>query len=151
MTPNIRKATESDLIYVRHSWGKASYSSFKSALFKSHQAEVLPCTLYEQLFKRWQGRILSRATCLVAANPEDDDQLMGYAIFEGEKPPVLHFVQVKNEFWRQGIARALLDAGGINESVTTIYSFGTPLGTRNIPKIWTHVPYYLQPQLEMKR
>ncbi len=159
MTPTIRKATEADLVYVRHSWDLSSYSALKSQLYHSGQAEMPPHTLYKQLFKRWQSKILAKASCVVAANPEDADQLLGYCVYEPEPPtasptepmpPVLHYVQVKTEFWRQGVCRQMLAHAGINESITTIYSFGTTLGSRHLPKIWTHVPYYLQPQLEKK-
>lgn len=66
------------------------------------------------------GRIMARPTTrvLVACNPEDPDQIVGFVCFETPRTntprltprPIYHYCYIKELFRRRGIARQLVDA-----------------------------------------
>lgn len=147
MTPLIRPHTEDDLkTYVLHAWARQSHSSLKSSCYRLQQEGSAPLlTMYETLFRPLQRRLLARAKCLVALNPDDHDQRLGYLIYEPTLPPIVHFIQVKQDFWRKGVATALLAAAGIKREEKAIYTFLCHFG-RVVPKGWVYVPYQLHPE-----
>lgn len=151
MTPLIRHAAEAYIVYVRHAWSKDSHAKLKASLHWSRQGVAPLYTLYDQLFRPVQERIAKRADCFVAANPDDHDQILGYLLCERGATPVVYYVQVKSDFQRQGVARALLAHAAISKTAPAVYAFGCALTDKEhrsiIPKIWTHVPWYLMPEV----
>jgi hypothetical protein len=147
VTPFIRDVNEEDLkTYVLHAWARASHGIMKSSCYRLQQQSAAPLlTMYETLFRSHQKRILARARCIVALNPDDHDQRMGYLIYEPTTPPIVHFAQVKQDFWRMGVAKALLAHAEIDRTQHAIYTFMCHFG-RVIPKGWVYVPYQLHPE-----
>jgi len=68
--------------------------------------------------------IVPNSRALMACDPEDDDNRLGFAVFAG---PALHFVYVIQDFRRMGIAAALLDGIGIKQ-----FTFKTIQGERRL-------------------
>ena len=157
MNPTIRDARESDMSYVRACWSRTAYDALKIACFWSRQARAPLYTLFGPLFELVQARLLRTASVLVAVNPDDDDQVFGCIVFvpSADGPPVLHFVAVKRDFQKRGIAHSLFVEAGIRADEPTIYSLGAmPRMVRGehrsnatfaAPKTWTYVPYGLMP------
>lgn len=158
MTPLIREATREDLVYVLPSWTKMSHTTHKSEFnhlsLDARSAEmVLPAkrgtyrsplsySLYDKLFRAVQTRILARATCIVAVNPRDENQILGYLIYG---PSICYFLQIKKDFWGRGFARALLEHAHLSKDDPIVYAFPTPLAS--VPRAWVFVPWYLHAEI----
>jgi hypothetical protein len=80
-------------------------------------------------------RLLSRANILVACLPEDPETILGWSATEAT---VVHFVYVKREFRRLGIASSLLSPF-LGEATT--YTHRTPCVSSFIPSHWNYDPY----------
>jgi GNAT superfamily N-acetyltransferase len=134
--------------YIRNSWCRSSHSHLESAHYLSNQGPPPPFPLYRELFDDTIDRILRNSTALVAVNDDDDDQILGFIVFEAsESATVLHYIQVKKELWRKGIARALLSTAGITDAAC-FYSFSSPIigklrHDNKWPAKWAHVPHWL--------
>lgn len=75
----------------------------------SSWARLMPSRIFFDNHKKVIQRILGDSHVLVAANPEDPDQVFGYIVFQasGGGVAVLHWVYVKETFRQLGIARDL--------------------------------------------
>ena len=109
----IRPGSKTDWPMVADAWvnthrasSRATKMSEKSAFF-SHQHRMV-----ERLLKRAQVRI--------AAPPDDDFTVLGFAVLE--EPGVVHMVYVKAPFRKLGLARALLDGVKLEESTFTCWT-----------------------------
>ncbi len=73
-------------------------------------------------YARFMGRLIEElrteegAYTLIATDEEDEDLFLGFAVI---KEPELHFVYVKHEFRKQGIAKLLLADRNIDRITTT--------------------------------
>lgn len=145
--PTIRAATPADARYIVSAWCNASHSHLNAQLYLSRHGLSPPFDLYRQLFSDVQARLLARSKCLVAVNPEDSNQIFGFCVYEPEAPPVLHWIQVKKDFWRKGIAHSLLEAAGIKRDQPAIMTFTSPIFHKlaQAPAQWAHVPHWLIP------
>jgi hypothetical protein len=99
-------------------------------------------TLFRPLFESVQSRILKSASVLVVVDPDDDDLLFGSIVYEKGPAPVLHHVNVKRIFRRNGLGGLLLKEAGISRSAPAVYSL-KPLFA--VSRQWTFVPYGLMP------
>lgn len=133
------------MAYILSSWARATHSHLGSAQYLSKQGEVTPFPLYRRLFADRQDALLKRASVLVACDDDDPNTILGYIIFErGDGPPVLHYVQVKRDLMRKGIANALLAHAGIDRESAAVYTFTSPIqGKVKTPAHWVHVPHWL--------
>lgn|SRR6185503_449866 len=134
------------MAYVLGSWAKATHSHQKAQLYLSKHGPETPLPVYRRLFGEWQKRIAARADVLIACDDDDADCILGYLIVErrDDSPPVLHYVQVKRDLMRKGIAAALLDRAGIKRDEACIYTFTSPIqGKVKTPERWVYVPYWL--------
>lgn len=151
----MRTATKEDMRYVFPTWSRVAYEALKSACFWSRQARVPLYSLFQPLFEAVMARLLKSATVLIAANPEDPDQICGCLVYEPSAVPVVHLVAVKSDFHGQGIARAMFAHAGLTLDRPAVYSIGIPprvvqgqfrkTARLSAPKAWTHVPYGLMP------
>lgn len=73
---------------------------------------------YRQEMTRTIRRILDKATVRLRVDAEDENTIVGFAAFTGHE---LHYVYVKKEFRKMGVARALLQ-----DIPITCYTFITP-------------------------
>lgn len=163
MTPLIRQATPEDMRYVRHAWLKMTFSTLRSeafhctkqASFRNDQGDLITLrpklgsyhafpsfSLFDKLFRGVQARILAHAQVLVALNPDDHAQVLGYVIYG---PGVCYFVQVKKDFEKMRIASQLLEAAKLGKEEPIVYAFPTPLSS--VPKAWVFVPWYLHAEI----
>ncbi len=118
----------------------------QSALFLSKHGEPPPYAVYRKLFDNHQDRILARSKTFVACDDDDTNTILGYVITERQDgaPPILHYVQVKRDLMRKGIASALLEHAGISKNSACVYTFTSPIqGKVKTPEHWVYVPYWL--------
>lgn len=84
-------------------------------------------------------RVLARPSCrtLIAHPPDDPELIAGFLVFE---PPVLvHFVYTKAALRRAGVARALLEAAGLDPAAGLVASSAT----HDLTKGWIRSKYPL--------
>ena len=128
--------------YVLNSWCRSSYSHLTSAHYLSKQGPPPPYQLYKVLFDEVQSRIIARSTVTIASNEDDDDQILGFSVHS--EGPILYYVQVKKELWRNGIAASLLEAAGIDKRQPCIYTFTSPILAKwKAPGKWKHIPHWM--------
>jgi GNAT superfamily N-acetyltransferase len=100
-----------DLNFVYSSWLRSyKHSSYwakrirHNVFFAGHQA------MLNYLFAK------PTFQCAVACSPEDPTQIFGYLAYEKATEgaqPIVHFVFVKDDFRKMGVARKLFEAAGI--------------------------------------
>jgi GNAT superfamily N-acetyltransferase len=120
---------ETDLPFVVRSWAESSHNGpvgrlHRKGVWHRQQAELAT-------------RLVATQLCLVAHHEDDREQLYGWLCFaEGSSDAVVHYVYVKRQFRRFGIARQLLRAAGwrpgmgIVATQTSYVSEDTKLMTR---------------------
>jgi GNAT superfamily N-acetyltransferase len=78
-------------------------------------------------------KILARpyVTAVIAYEDSDPAFVYGYLVTEAdEKPPLVYWVYVKAPYRKQGIARQLFQAAGVNPFAPFDYVCSTPIVTR---------------------
>lgn len=102
----IRKAKPEDVDYITATWLNSVYEQCKRDMKKS---VFMPN--HNKLIKER----LPLMRCLVACNPEDQDQIYGYIVFN--RPSVVHFAYTKGVFRKLGVFKKLLDAAEIKKDI----------------------------------
>lgn len=123
MTLRIRAAKPEDTSFVLDAWRR----SFEDApAVRGADREH-----YRIELTRAIRRLLDKAECRVACDPEDEDTIVGFAAFTGDE---LHYVYVKKDFRGMGVARQLLD--GLSVAAYTFRSNNArpPQGWRYTPR-----------------
>lgn len=95
----LRDAVDSDLGFVQNSWR----GTFHLGGFGAQDSDR---EHYHEEMTRLFERILKRARVRVACDTKDQDVLLGFAVATGRE---LHFVYVRQDFRRLGVARALVE------------------------------------------
>jgi GNAT superfamily N-acetyltransferase len=90
----IRLGRPSDLPYVVDSWVKRGHD-------RGERLRVATARVREILAR--PDSVL-RVACL----PDDSDAIIGWAVISTDEPPTLHYVYVRKDARKQGIARLLL-------------------------------------------
>lgn len=131
--PLIRALREDDLGYIVDTWRQG------------FAADSYLCRFDRDVYFRLMARHIKGLTreegaiVRVACDPSDETTILGYAVLTGDE---LHYVYVRKDFWRMGVARALL-AG-----LTVVsHSFRTDAGDRRIKPAergWTYQPRRLR-------
>jgi GNAT superfamily N-acetyltransferase len=93
----IRAAVASDLAFICHSWRTTFHLGY-GALGSD------PEHYHREISKVFE-RLLPTATMRIAADPADADVIIGFAVFTNSE---LHYVFVRKDFRRNGVANALL-------------------------------------------
>lgn len=104
----------------------------------SHAAGLIPMHQFRRVYSEAVQWVMARpdAETWVAYNPNIDRStradLHGWCCVEKRpcKPPLVHYVHVKQGRRRMGMARALLRAAGVNPSGPFVYTSKTPVVTR---------------------
>lgn len=106
MTLALREATSRDRSFVASRWVR-SYSAARADVSKA---------TYEQRWNDLVDLLLPRCRVTIACSANEPSALWGFAVTEGD---VVHYVYVMREFWRAGVARALITEalGSYPESV----------------------------------
>lgn len=113
MSIALRPARESDTAFIVDTW-RRSYE----------QAPQVRGADEAYMRRAIQRAVADAEKLLVACDSEDDDTLIGWL---AASPPTLHYVYVRADFRRAGIARSLLDS-----FVLTAYSCKTLPGERRL-------------------
>jgi hypothetical protein len=121
--------------YVLHSWTETTYGA-------TPQKWACKKDIWYALFPKHQEYLLKRARVLVATPIDDDNLVCGFVIYEPQIPSLLHWVQVKSAFKKQGIAKLLLESAGIHSESPTVYTFPLPHFIKQ-PEKWQHIPHWL--------
>lgn len=93
---------EDEIGYILKTWGREEFKN---------QPRTYPGRLFYANFGAIMSELARRSECVVACNPEDINQIQGFAI--GKPMPeqgvfVAHFVYVRPEFRRLGLAKDML-------------------------------------------
>lgn len=111
-----RPALESDKSFILSSWLR-SYRHCPD----SNLADVFFFGAYRPIAEY----LLAKCTVEVVTPEGKDDLILGYAVYE---PGVVHWVYVKKDFRKNGIAKMLILKAGQNPAFT----FSTPLGRKRL-------------------
>jgi GNAT superfamily N-acetyltransferase len=131
----IRPGRPADARFVLDSWAR----SFRRSPF----AGCVPEDLYPSVVRATATRLLATGTLEVACNPDEPDQILGWALRE---PGRLHYVYVKDPWRRDGIARDLLARAPLQS-----FTHRTPAGDRLLARVapwltWDPVPARRSPR-----
>lgn len=100
----IRPPTDQDIPFIFNSWLK----SFRETGFLCNPVSN---TIYFDSHHKLIQKILKRATVFIACDERYPDQIFGYIVAEKiDGVFVLHYVYVKHNFRKSGIAKTLLNA-----------------------------------------
>lgn len=97
-----RPGAPTDLNFIFASW-------MKGLRYGNADLEKIPPQIYDKKQRLVIAELLGRATVLVYCLTEDQDVILGYIVYEGEpNAETLHWVFVKKDWRRQGIAHHLI-------------------------------------------
>jgi ribosomal protein S18 acetylase RimI-like enzyme len=98
MNVRVRKFKKSDAPFIYNSWSKNAWYSeknrdelFKKEWFRSKLSSI--------------AELLKDGTVHIACDQSNDDFILGYSVFKGEK---LEWAYVKKDYRKQGIGRLLI-------------------------------------------
>lgn len=106
----IRKAIPNDLDFITASWLNSAYDTQKRDLKKD---------VFFPNHNRMIKERLPFMKCLVACNPEDEDQIYGYIVYN--RPGILHFGYTKSYYRRFGVFARLLAEATIQPPITVTH------------------------------
>lgn len=149
MRPTFRSATADDMRYVAHAWSVGTYRMESYTLERTgHPRKHIPLfSFFDSLFRPLQRLVFARAKVLVAANPVDAEQVVGFLIYEEASTPIVYYVHTKKPFHKKGIARAMLEHAGFSREKQALYASRTAIGWKITPERWEYVPLWLMPAL----
>jgi hypothetical protein len=116
----LRDATAIPSVVVESWLGSYRCSPWAGAVTNNLFDAVYGDTI-RQLFERG-------ALCWIAHNPDDENHVIGYLVTEYTRDgkPVVHYCFVKDYARRNGVARSLFAAAGIDPNEHFFYTFRTP-------------------------
>lgn len=88
------------------------YNSWLKSYGKSSEARRMSAHVYFEGYSKILDGILKDTFIAFALNPDDTDQILGYAAFNYDEDinlSVIHYVYVKEAFRRLGLAKKLLE------------------------------------------
>jgi hypothetical protein len=106
VTPRIRAAVDTDLPLIFATWLKGARTS--------RIAYGVPGRAYHPGQREVVEGLLAEHGALVACDPEDEDVIWGWCCVGGEPCRALHWIFVKYYLRGAGVARALLEAAGLD-------------------------------------
>lgn len=111
---HIRPIRPTDLAFVRDSLWRSHHTATRTKgakrPFRAYYIAVLDSLLERE-----------ETSALVAVNPEDKDQILGWLLYADFEIPVIHYVYVKEPYRGFGLASTLLEAAGIGDQY--VYTF----------------------------
>lgn len=93
----VRRASSDDLRFIHSSW--------HTTFWKTNAKRTTEWSVYKDEMDQRIDRLLARSETLVATAAEVPDEILGYAVLEGD---VLHFAYVKSVYRGMGIAKGLV-------------------------------------------
>jgi hypothetical protein len=118
----LRPPSADDAAFLRNSWVKsyAKWAAFRPGEEPRPYKGAGPARTHSHIYMPEQhalvGRILDKATTLVACNPAEHWQIFGYIVgerrsgFQDFDRPLVHYWYVKDGYRKLGIGRALWQA-----------------------------------------
>lgn len=129
----VRKMVEEDKAFILSTWlrGYRHSSTFAQRVTN-------------EVYYRWHHLLLERllaretAVALVACLDDSPEVILGYLAMEKQDASVLHWVYVKADFRRMGIARKLIDAAGLPRDLAGVeFTHATDRALpRDAKKLW---------------
>jgi GNAT superfamily N-acetyltransferase len=113
--------------------------------YKNH-AGVIPYGMYRDIMQVFLDRIIKRDGCIVVliTHPNDPDFLFGFAVGERDTP-TLHYIYVKEDYRRTGVATDTLEFLGLENFE---YTHSTSLGRKFLnPRGGKHRPQFVRNEL----
>lgn len=99
---DIRSATPEDLPYIYATWLKGQR--------KVGHHSFLTDTIYYEHEKKRIGGILERSSIGIISNPEDENHIIGYVVFDFlEDIFVLHYAHIKRAYQGLGIVKKVVE------------------------------------------
>lgn len=110
----------SNSVHVRQ-YGEQDYNFILNSYLKSYRISesnrYMDNDLYYASYKKLLDKLLHRATCLIACNPEDEDQIFSWILYDDvDGIPVIHFVYTKYPYRKMKIAKTLLQVAGVKRT-----------------------------------
>jgi len=99
----MRTPKDEDVSFIFNSWLK----SYRSSAFAKDQCN----TVYYDNYKKIVGSIINRSLITVLCNPEDEDHLFGYVVFEylPSDNLLVHYIYIKHTYRKAGLAKKLIE------------------------------------------
>lgn len=146
MPYKIRLATSDDVSFIFNSWLK----SFRDT---GYLARAISNIIYFENHHKLLEKVLQRATCYIACDSRYPDQIAGYVVAENiDNVFVLHYIYVKHNFRKTGIARELFNSFNHDLSATSCCTHLTKAGERLIAKYnMIYHPYIILNDYEVKK
>jgi GNAT superfamily N-acetyltransferase len=137
---SLREAVGTDIPFITNSWLKTFADS-------DHARRIDRDTYFSEQTRRMM-RLLARSTVIVAVDPSDAGNILGYVVAEKSLKRHggvdLHWVYVRGAFRRLGVMGVLLNAVGARRG-TTHYTHQTDKGRQVAREFgWLFNPYALE-------
>lgn len=136
---HIRPLRVTDRAYIRRTW----IDSYRNS--RVGFAQAMPDGLLNVTWGRMVRRWLDTAECLVACVDGEEDVILGWACLDTQRR-IVHYVYVRPDWQRHGIARDLLGAFARERYLyshrTAVIATETRSGLR-VPDPWRHAPWLL--------
>jgi len=102
MKIKMRAPNTEDTNFIFNSWLK----SYRSSNFAKDQCNVV----FFENYKKVVSDLIERSLITIVCNPEDDNHLYGYIVFENlpGNNLLVHYLYVKHTYRKQGIAKQLV-------------------------------------------
>lgn len=116
----LRALEDSEINFVYHSWLR----SFRS---DSTFYRTIPREIFFENHRKRLYRLLDRSHCIVA-NPRDHpDIIVAYIVWElpEEGNAVIHYIYVKSDYRKMGLARLLVDVAAAGRKITATHRTDT--------------------------
>lgn len=121
----IRDARVSDQAFI--------FSSFLKGLYYGNDFyRMIDKESFMRNYKKILEQLLIKSQCKVACDPTDEDNLIGYAIYE---PGIAHYLFIKPPFRRFGVGKSLLPVD------IHSYTHVTKIAKSLVPKHWKFDPF----------
>lgn len=117
----LRKPHSEDIPFIFNSWLK----SYRPSI----QVKNIPQNIFYGEHHRFLEKIMKRAECIIACNPDDTNHIFGYVVYEIITGVlVVHYVYVKQDYRRLGVCNYLLEAAGRKRGEPFAYTHETYIG-----------------------
>lgn len=128
----LREPKKTDIPFIYQTWlNSFRYDSWSKATAKS---------VFFDHYKLVIDEILSNSKTLIACLPEDEDIILGYLVYESQ---IIHYIFVKNDFRKYGIAANLVNHSmDLEQPITITHRTKTALPILN-NKNWIFNPFKL--------
>lgn len=134
----VRRASKPDLRFITSSWLKSNRDA--------PMVQGIPNTVYYHYHHKILEELIPRSLVLVACDPEDTGYIYGWACAEVvDTALVVHYVYVRYDWRRKGVAKAMMDVLMDAESPPAVIHTHRTHTARKIlrNKTWIYNPYML--------